>query len=61
MNNPTNSLTMTNPNIRRFYDKSFIGKIVLDSTHENVLTNIRVVENQRGNGYSRGMVRLVNI
>lgn len=49
----SDSLTMTNPNIRRFYDRSYIGKIVLDSTYENVLTNIRVTEEQREKGYSR--------
>lgn len=50
-------LTMTNPNIRRFYDNRFIGKIILDSEHENVLTNIRVVKDQRGKGYSRKILQ----
>lgn len=51
------NVSMTNPNVRRFYDGSFIGKAILKNEHENVLTNIRVVEDKRGNSYSRYMLQ----
>lgn len=35
----------------------YIGKITLDQTYENVLTNIRVVEDQQGNSYSRDILQ----
>lgn len=55
MNNNDN-VKMTNPNARKFYDGDYIGQILLDEKHENVLTNIKVEEEHRGNSYSRVMI-----
>ena len=38
--------------------KNSIGRIILDQSYENVLTNIRVKEAYRGNSYSREMIQL---
>lgn len=50
-------VSMVNPNARKFYDGAYIGKVLLKNGHNNVLTNIKVPEDQRGNGYSRVIIK----
>lgn len=50
-------VTMVDPNRREFYHNKKLGIVLLKNGQDNVLTNIRVPDDERrGNGFSRVII-----